>query len=114
MLALILMMPLLCLYSDFVGILGGATVGVTVLGLSLSAYWHATLHAITMVALFGGLVKSAVYGILIALAGCYQGFECGNSSSAVGEATTAAVVSAIVMIVVACGMFAVLFHMLGI
>jgi phospholipid/cholesterol/gamma-HCH transport system permease protein len=114
MLALILMMPLLCLYSDFVGILGGATVGVTVLGLSLSAYWHATLHAITMGALFGGLIKSAVYGILIALAGCYQGFECGNSSSAVGEAATAAVVSAIVMIVVACGMFAVLFHMLGI
>jgi phospholipid/cholesterol/gamma-HCH transport system permease protein len=114
MIALILMMPLLCLYSDFVGILGGATVGVSVLGLSLSAYWHQTVQAVTMVALMGGLVKSAVYGVLIALAGCYQGFECGNSSSAVGEAATAAVVSAIVMIVVACGMFAVLFNILGI
>jgi len=114
MIALILMMPLLCLYSDFVGILGGATVGVSVLGLSLTAYLHQTLHAITMTAVVGGLVKSAVYGVLIALAGCYQGFQCGNSSSAVGEAATAAVVSAIVMIVVACGMFAVLFNILGI
>ncbi len=114
MIALILMMPLLCLYSDFVGILGGATVGVAVLGLSFRTYWHETLHAITVVALTGGLVKSAVYGVLIALAGCYQGFECGNSSLAVGRATTAAVVSSIVMIVVACGMFAVLFNILGI
>jgi len=80
----------------------------------MTAYWHQTLHAITMSAIVGGLVKSAVYGVLIALAGCYQGFECGNSSSAVGEAATAAVVSAIVMIVVACGMFAVLFNILGI
>jgi phospholipid/cholesterol/gamma-HCH transport system permease protein len=67
-----------------------------------------------MVALAGGLIKSAVYGVLIALAGCYQGFECGNSSLAVGRATTAAVVSSIVMIVVACGLFAVLFNILGI
>jgi phospholipid/cholesterol/gamma-HCH transport system permease protein len=114
MVALIMMMPLLCLYSDFVGILGGATVGVSVLGLSLTAYWHQTIHAITMTALVGGLVKSAVYGVLIALAGCYHGFQSGNSSSAVGEAATSAVVSAIVMIVVACGMFAVLFNILGI
>jgi phospholipid/cholesterol/gamma-HCH transport system permease protein len=114
MIALILMMPLLCMYSDFVGILGGASVGITVLGLSFRTYWHETIHAITMVALAGGLIKSAVYGVLIALAGCYQGFECGNSSLAVGRATTAAVVSSIVMIVVACGLFAVLFNILGI
>jgi phospholipid/cholesterol/gamma-HCH transport system permease protein len=114
MIALILMMPLLCLYSDFVGILGGATVAVSVLGVSMTAYWHQTLYVITMTALVGGLVKGVVYGILIALAGCYQGFECGSSSSAVGEAATAAVVSAIVMIVVACGMFAVLFNILNI
>jgi phospholipid/cholesterol/gamma-HCH transport system permease protein len=114
MIALILMMPLLCLYSDFVGIFGGATVGVGVLGLSLQSYLHESIHALTMVALMGGLVKSAVYGVLIALAGCYQGFECGNSSAAVGQATTAAVVSSIVMIVTACGMFAVLFNILGI
>ncbi len=114
MIALILMMPLLCLYADFVGILGGASVGVGVLGLSLSAYWHQSIHAITTAGLVGGLAKSAVYGVLIALAGCYQGFQCGNSSSAVGEAATTAVVTSIVMIVVACGLFAVVFNILGI
>jgi phospholipid/cholesterol/gamma-HCH transport system permease protein len=114
MIALILMMPLLCLYADFIGVLGGATVGVTMLGLSLRTYLHETAIAVTMSALAGGLFKSTVYGVLIGLAGCYQGFECGQSSSAVGDATTAAVVSAIVMIVVSCGVFAVLFHILGI
>lgn len=114
MVALFLMMPLLCLYADFIGILGGATVGVTMLGLSLRTYLHETAAAVTMTALLGGLFKATVYGVLIGLAGCYQGFECGESSSAVGDAATAAVVSAIVMIVVSCGIFAVLFHILGI
>jgi phospholipid/cholesterol/gamma-HCH transport system permease protein len=111
---LVLMMPLLCLYADFVGILGGATVGVTMLGLSLRSYLQQTIVAITLTGLIGGLVKSIVYGLLIGLAGCYQGFQCGGSSSAVGDAATAAVVSGIVMIVVACGTFAVIFHILGV
>jgi phospholipid/cholesterol/gamma-HCH transport system permease protein len=112
--ALVLMMPLLCLYADFVGILGGATVGVGMLGLTLNTYIHETVAAVTLTGLIEGLVKSAVYGVLIAIAGCYEGFECGQSSSAVGDAATAAVVSAIVMIVVACGIFAVLLNVLGI
>jgi phospholipid/cholesterol/gamma-HCH transport system permease protein len=111
---LVLMMPLLCLYADLVGILGGATVGVGMLGLTLHGYLQQTIVAISLTALVGGLVKSIVYGVLIAIAGCYQGFQCGLSSSAVGEAATAAVVSAIVMIVVACGVFAVIFNILGI
>jgi phospholipid/cholesterol/gamma-HCH transport system permease protein len=112
-LGLVLMMPLLCLYADFVGILGGATVGVTMLGLSLNSYMQQTIGAIWVSSLVGGLVKSLIYGVLIAIAGCYEGFQCGQSSAAVGEAATAAVVSAIVMIVVACGMFAVIFNVLG-
>ena len=111
---LVLMMPLLCLYADFVGILGGATVGVTLLGLSLHSYFQQTFAAIWVISLVGGLVKSIAYGVLIGIAGCYQGFQCGQSSSAVGDAATAAVVSAIVMIVVACGIFAVVFNVLGI
>ncbi len=112
--ALVLMMPLLCLYADFVGILGGATVGVGMLGLTLNSYLRQTIAAISLTGLVEGLVKSIVYGVLIAIAGCYQGFECGRSSSAVGDAATAAVVSAIVMIVVACGIFAVMLNILGI
>jgi phospholipid/cholesterol/gamma-HCH transport system permease protein len=113
-LALILMMPLLCLYANLMGILGGATVGAGMLGLSVRSYLLETAHAVTLTGLILGLVKSIVYGILIALAGCYEGFNSGNSSSAVGDAATRAVVESIVFIVVACGLFAVVSNILGI
>jgi phospholipid/cholesterol/gamma-HCH transport system permease protein len=96
------------------GILGGTTIAVGMLGISLDSYIHQTIVSITLIGLVEGLIKSIVYGVLIALAGCYQGFECGSSSSAVGDAATKAVVSSIVLIVVACGIFALLFNILGI
>jgi phospholipid/cholesterol/gamma-HCH transport system permease protein len=114
LIALVLMMPLLCLYADFVGVLGGATIGYSMLGVSFPSYFRETIHAITLSQLMGGLSKSLVYGILIAYAGCLRGFQCGNSSSAVGDAATEAVVTGIVAIVVACGIFAVAFNVLGI
>ncbi|MBF6569025.1 MAG: ABC transporter permease [Candidatus Binataceae bacterium] len=112
--ALVMMMPLLCLYSDLIGIMGGASVGAGVLNLSLTVYLKETIAALTLGGFLGGLVKSAVYGALIAVAGCWRGFQCARSSSAVGDAATEAVVTGIVMIVAACGIFAVLFHILGI
>jgi phospholipid/cholesterol/gamma-HCH transport system permease protein len=112
--ALVMMMPLLCLYSDFIGIVGGATVGAGVLNLSPTVYFKETIAALTMGGFLGGLFKSAVYGILIAVAGCWRGFQCARSSSAVGDAATQAVVTGIVLVVSACGIFAVLFHILGI
>jgi phospholipid/cholesterol/gamma-HCH transport system permease protein len=112
--ALVLMMPLLCLYADFVGILGGAAIGVGMLDLSWTTYFRQTANAISLPDVFGGVFKSSVYGVLIALAGCLRGIQCGNSSSAVGDAATSAVVTGIVAIVVACGIFAVLFYVLGI
>jgi phospholipid/cholesterol/gamma-HCH transport system permease protein len=113
-LALILMMPLLCLFADLVGILGGMFVGVAMLGLSAATYLRETISTLTLINLFGGVIKGTFYGVLIAIAGCLRGFQCGNSSSAVGDAATQAVVMAIVMIVVACGLFAVVFNFLGI
>jgi phospholipid/cholesterol/gamma-HCH transport system permease protein len=113
-LALILMMPLLCLFADLVGILGGMFVGVGMLDLSASNYVRETISTLTLLNLFGGMLKATVYGALIAIAGCLQGFRCGNSSSAVGDAATQAVVMSIVMVVVACGAFAVMFSILGI
>ena len=112
--ALILMMPLLCLYADFVGVIGGAAIGVGMLDLSWTTYFHETAAAITLTDLFGGVFKSSMYGVLIALSGCLRGLQCGNSSSAVGDAATSAVVTGIVAIVVACGIFAVTFYILGI
>ncbi len=92
-LALVLMMPLLCLYADFVGILGGAFVGVTMLDLAPRSYFRETISTLTFANLLGGLFKATVYGALIAVAGCLRGFQCGNSSSAVGDAATQAVVT---------------------
>jgi len=114
MVALFLMMPLLCLYSDFVGILGGAAVGVGMLDLSPITYYQQTAAAVTLVDLVGGIFKASLYGVLIAIAGCLRGMQSGRSSSAVGDATTSAVVTSIVAIIVACGIFAVLFYILGI
>jgi phospholipid/cholesterol/gamma-HCH transport system permease protein len=111
--ALILMMPLLCLYSDFVGVLGGAAVGIGMLDLSWTTYFRETMNAISLTDVFGGVFKSSVYGVLIALSGCLRGMQCGNSSSAVGDAATSAVVTGIVAIVAACGIFAIVFYVLG-
>lgn len=112
--ALVLMMPLLCLYADFLGMIGGLFVGVGMLGLSARSYMQETISTLTLTNLFGGLFKATFYGLLIAIAGCLRGFRCGNSSSAVGDAATQAVVMSIVMGVVACGLFAVVFNIIGI
>ena len=114
MIALCLMMPLLCLYSDVVGILGGAAVGMGMLKLPMRVYYDQTISAVHLGDLVGGVFKASVYGVLIAIAGCLRGMQCGNSSSAVGDAATRAVVTGIVFIISACGIFAVMFYVLGI
>lgn len=114
MIALILMMPLLCLYADLMGIAGGAAMGAGVLGLDLDLYIQQTRGAIGVIDLAGGVFKAAVYGVLIALAGCLRGMQSGKSASAVGDAATSAVVTSIVLIITACGIFAVAFYILGI
>ena len=110
--ALLLMMPLLCIYSDFLGIVGGAVVGAGMLGITMRSFIQEAMRALTIGGAIGGIVKGTVYGVIVAVAGCLRGMQCGNSSSAVGDAATAAVVTGIVYIVVACGIFAVIFHIL--
>ena len=112
--ALIVMMPLLTLYASLMGIIGGALVGVSMLDVSLLQYALQTLEAIDLSSLFGGLFKSIVYGILIALAGCQQGMACGNSALAVGQCTTKAVVMGIVLIVISASILTVIYINLGI
>ncbi len=114
MIALCLMMPLLCLYADLIGILGGAAVGVGMLHLAPLVYYNQTAGAVGIGDLVGGVFKASVYGVLIAISGCLRGMQCGNSSSAVGDAATSAVVTGIVFIISACGLFAVVFYVLGI
>lgn len=112
--ALSLMMPLLCLYSDIVGILGGAFVGIGMLGITPAQYLQQTLYYASMTQFVVGIAKAGIFGILVALSGCLRGIQCGDSASAVGDAATSAVVTSIVFIVVADGIFAVLFDALGI
>jgi phospholipid/cholesterol/gamma-HCH transport system permease protein len=110
--ALILMMPLLTVYSDLLAILGGAFVGVTMLGLGIIEYAERTSVALTLTNFLLGVVKGSVFGVLVALSGCLRGMQCGRSAAAVGLATTSAVVTAIVLIVVAEGLFAVVLNAL--
>jgi phospholipid/cholesterol/gamma-HCH transport system permease protein len=112
--ALTAMMPLLCLYSDIVGIIGGATIGVGTLDISWTSYYLETRRSIDLSYISVGVIKSVVYGVLIAFFGCLRGMQCGSSSSAVGDATTSAVVSSIVASIVANGILAVIFYVLWI
>jgi phospholipid/cholesterol/gamma-HCH transport system permease protein len=113
LIALSLMMPLLCLYSDIVGMIGGAVVGVGMLDITPAQYWQQTLYYASLTQFALGILKAGVFGVLVALSGCLRGMQCGDSASAVGDAATSAVVTSIVLIVVADGIFAVIFEALG-
>ncbi|TAK62084.1 ABC transporter permease [Methylobacter sp.] len=114
MLALILMMPLLCLYADLMGMLGGAMVTVSAFDVSLIQYYNETQKAVDLTDFGIGLFKSLVFAALIATAGCMRGMQCGRSASAVGDAATAAVVNSIVYIVVADSVITLICDRLGI
>ena len=114
MLALIIMVPLLALYADFVGILAGLVVGVGMLNLGAFEYYHETIRILTVKQFAVGLSMAATYGVLIAFAGCLRGIQCGRSAAAVGQATTSAVVTSIIYIVVTASVLTILYQKLGI
>ena len=114
MVALMLMMPLLVLYADLMGMLGGMVVGVGMLDLGVFEYIEQTRRSVSLTQLNIGIVKGVVFGVLVAVAGCLRGMQCGNSSQAVGMAATSAVVTSIVLIIVTDGLFAVVLNVLGI
>lgn len=114
LLALVVMMPLLCLYADFMGILGGLIVGVGTLDISVSQYYHQTQAALNLTHFGVGIFKSVVFGVLVAISGCLRGMQCGRSSSAVGVAATSAVVTGIVFIIVSDAILTVVADVLGI
>ncbi|MDJ0608852.1 MAG: ABC transporter permease [Kiloniellales bacterium] len=101
MLALIMAVPLLALYANVVGILGGAIVTVSLTDVSLLQFYNQSVGSAGLGDWLGGTFKAAVYGVIIAIAGCLRGMQCKKSAAAVGEAATSAVVLAIVFIIVA-------------
>ena len=99
--ALVVMMPLLCLYADLMGIIGGLIVGIFMLDLNAVEYLQHTKDVLTMNNLIVGLVHGLVFGVIVAIVGCLKGIQSGRSAADVGDATTSAVVSSIINIVIA-------------
>ena len=107
-----LMTPLLTLFNILAGLIGAAIVMIS-LGFAPVTIMNQMQGAVTLKDVFGGLAKTFVFGILIAGIGCMKGVQTGTGASAVGDSATRAVVSSIVAVIVADGIFAVVFYFLG-
>ncbi len=113
-LALFLMTPLLTLYADIVGIMGGLTVGTQVMGFSALHYFEQTQSALlSMWEIYSGLWKSLAFGLIVGLVGCYKGINSGNSSISLGKSVTSSVVVSITLIVIADALFELAYSHLG-
>ena len=109
-LALTLMLPLLTLYADVVGILGGYAICVYKLGISSSMYLKITADALLYKDLFTGLTKTVFFGMIIAFVSCYEGFNVQGGADGVGRATRQAVVASFILIIAADCFFTALFY----
>ncbi|HLB33772.1 MAG: hypothetical protein A3F67_04615 [Verrucomicrobia bacterium RIFCSPHIGHO2_12_FULL_41_10] len=114
LLAVTIMMPILALYANIFGILGGVYICATMLSIPASAYWVEMHNRLNFCDIFGGVIKSFAFGILIALAGCLRGIHCERNTAGVGTATSSAVVTSILLIILTDAVFAVIFNSLGI
>lgn len=97
--ACICMIPLLTVYADLLGIVGGYIVAVTRLHVPTRVYWD-EIQAIGLLDCAHGLIKSAVFALIIVTTACYKGFSCSGGAEGVGKATTSAVVISMVLILV--------------
>ena len=114
MLALIAVVPLLTLYAGFVGMAAGLLVAVFIFEIGVFEYYTETLRALELKHFAVGLSKGTVYGAMVAFAGCLRGIQCGRSAEAVGQATTSAVVTGILLITVAASVMTIVYYQLGI
>jgi len=111
--ALFCMMPLLALYSDCLGLLGGMSIAaLPPLNIPANLYWAETQTILAQTDINTGLLKAAAYGLIIGLAGCWRGLQADRSAVGVGVAATRAVVTAILLIIVSDAIFAVVFNIL--
>jgi phospholipid/cholesterol/gamma-HCH transport system permease protein len=97
----ILMLPCLVLVADIIGVMGGYIVSVHTLGFAAGPYLANTFTFLTRIDVVSGLVKAGVFGFIIALMGCYHGYHSQGGAQGVGKATTHAVVSASILILLA-------------
>jgi len=109
-LATLLVVPSLTMFGNLLGILGGLTVGVTLLNLTVAGYVAETYNALSLVHVFSGVLKSVFFGLTIAVIGCLRGFQVRGGAESVGRLTTSSVVSAILFIIVLDAIFGILYQ----
>jgi len=109
-LALLIMLPLLTVYADIIGIIGGYVIGVFKLGIGSNMYWRMTYDPLIFKDVFTGLIKSVAFGIIIAIVACFQGLNTEGGAEGVGKATTLSVVISFIMIIAADCFFTALFY----
>jgi phospholipid/cholesterol/gamma-HCH transport system permease protein len=111
-LAMLLMVPCLTTWADFMGVVGGAVFGVTGANFTIQTYFRATLDALLVKDILTGLLKSVMFGAVITAVGCHEGFETGAGAEQVGRSTTSAVVMSIFLVVIVDLVFTTLFYVL--
>ena len=114
LLALGVMMPLLALYANALGIFGGLIVAYGLLSIPPAAFWVEMLTIVDLSDIVTGMIKAVTFGLIIGLAGCLRGLQAERSAAGVGRAATSAVVTALLLMIVADAIFAVLFNALGV
>jgi phospholipid/cholesterol/gamma-HCH transport system permease protein len=107
--ALIIVMPLLTIYTDVTGVLGGMVMASSRLDVGFDAFIDRLDDAIQMSSYWTGLAKAPVFAVIIALVGCYRGFQVGGSADSVGAQTTMSVVQSIFLVIVTDALFSVVF-----
>lgn len=114
MIALVLMMPLLCVFADLIGMLGGLVVSTLMLHIAPAEYIQRSMDAVQLKSFLLGVGKGSFFGFIVAFTGCLRGMQCGNNAAAVGDAATEAVVAGITAIIASDGIFAVICNALHI
>jgi len=114
MLALIIALPLLTLFADVAGVLGGMLMARSKLDVSFDVFLNRLGDAVSLSSFLTGIGKAPVFAAIIALVGCYQGFQVGGSADSVGRQTTVSVVQSIFLVILADALFSVVFNWLKI
>jgi phospholipid/cholesterol/gamma-HCH transport system permease protein len=112
-LAMLVMVPCLTVWADFMGVVGGCVFGVTGAGFTIGSYFRATLDSIVNRDIYTGLIKSALFALVITAVGCKEGFSTGAGAEEVGRSTTSAVVTSIALVIVVDLVFTALFYFIN-
>jgi phospholipid/cholesterol/gamma-HCH transport system permease protein len=111
-LALVIALPLLTVYADAAGVLGGMLMANSMLDVSFSVFLDRLEDALSLSSFLTGIIKAPVFAVIIALVGCYQGFQVSGGADSVGRQTTVSVVQSIFLVIVADALFSVIFNWL--